>query len=157
MSKDAKSSGWLVQQLEDAKDIFDEDAYPLMTEQEDKFGRMLGLLKEDDLSRGGSVQRRQRRIRARRLLVDVGLHLGAEVLFLCTQATSISQLATVNPKGLLPDLHRWWASSSHPKGLTAVANQLWSELSVQSHISPSRKRTWDKSCGECKYSSRCIG
>lgn len=141
MAKDAKSSDWLIGQLEAERVTFEEDAYPLTTSQVKKFESMHDLLKDKASLKIGSSQRQGRRTRVHNLLVDIGLGLGAEVLFLCTQAATITQLATVNQKGLLPALCKWWSRVSHPKGLTNVANKLWNSYSVRSSISLVCKRT----------------
>ncbi|KAF2174656.1 hypothetical protein K469DRAFT_705270 [Zopfia rhizophila CBS 207.26] len=141
MSKDAKSSDWLVEQLEAERAMFEEDTYPLTTSQVGKFESMHDLLKDKASLKIGSSQRQGRRTRVHNLLADIGSGLGAEVFFLCTQATTITQLATVNQKGLLPALCKWWSRALHPKGLTNVANQLWDSYSVSIFISPVCKRT----------------
>jgi hypothetical protein len=79
-----------------------------------------------------SKSRRSVRLRARSLLADVFTSLGPEVFLLSTLGTSISDLATIPTRGLIPELRGWWKAASHSKELTELAHQACDANSISS-------------------------
>ena len=135
------STRWFVELLDCERATFDDDAYPLPKHQKDSFELCCELLKEEETSMAKrSKQRRSTRYRARTLLSDVFSGVGLEVFLLCTLCTTISKLATVSLKTLIPELRRWWKTVSHPAGLTETARELCKANSISSLVAPNRKR-----------------
>ena len=135
------SNGWFLELLDCERATFDDDAYPLPKHQKDAFELCCELLKEEETSMANrSKQRRSIRYRARTLLSDVFSGVGPEVFLLCTLCTTISKLATVSLKVLIPELRRWWKTVSHPTGLTETARELCEANSISSLVAPGRKR-----------------
>lgn len=125
------STRWFVELLECERATFDDDAYPLPKHQKDAFEVCCELLKEEETSMAKrSKQRRSTRHRAHTLLCDVFSGVGPEVFLLCTLCTTISKLATVSLKSLIPELRRWWKTVSHPAGLTETARELCEANSI---------------------------
>jgi len=124
MPKDTRSIQWLIEQLERERKTFTDQAYPLLTYQKAKIQPYDHLLQEskESLSKG-SIQRKSRRTRVRTVLQDIYSVFGVEVFFLCTQATTITELGTVTPAGLLPSIGSWWSGVLHPRGLSIAANE----------------------------------
>jgi hypothetical protein len=130
------SRTWFIEQLETEKAKFDDDACHLSTHQSGAFQLCYELLREDVTSLAArSKQRRSVRLRARTLLVDVFNDLGCEMFLLCTVATTISTLATIPVKGLVPALRKWWKGVSHPNGLRETASKVCESNSIRSSIS----------------------
>ncbi|KAF2174574.1 hypothetical protein K469DRAFT_151886 [Zopfia rhizophila CBS 207.26] len=136
----AKSSSWLIEQLERARSTFDDKTSMLPTYQQEAFNKCHKLLRDGPISSATGASQRSRVTRAHALLVDVFSQLGAEAFLLCTLATSITKLSSVTQNGLIADLRRWWEATSHPQGLTAVASDLCKTYSIESLVSPPRKR-----------------
>ena len=135
------SNGWFLELLDRERATLDEDAYPLPKHQMDAFELCCDVLTEEETSLAKrSKQRRSSRSRAYTLLGDVFLGAGPEVFLLCTLCTSISKLATVSLKGLIPELRRWWKTVPHPAGLTETARELCEANSINSLVAPDRKR-----------------
>jgi hypothetical protein len=130
-----------IKQLAREKATLNENAHLLSENQGKSFQLCCELLREKATSLAKrSRSRRSVRLRARSLLVDVFTGLGPEVFLLCTLAASISNLATIPKKGLVPELRRWWKTVSHPKGLTEIANQACQANSISGLIVPTAKR-----------------
>ncbi|KAH7063260.1 hypothetical protein B0J12DRAFT_164270 [Macrophomina phaseolina] len=133
---------WFYTVLEKERKTFEDGAYTLPSRLEKNFSRWNNLLREDETSlMKRSSARRSIRGRARILLGDVYKALGSEVLVLCTLATSVTKLATVNPKGFLPDLRKWWNKVSHPQALTNIANNLCRTYSIHTLFASSQNAT----------------
>ncbi|KAF7509569.1 hypothetical protein GJ744_007969 [Endocarpon pusillum] len=135
------SNTWFIELLESERATFDDSPFPLPKHQNDAFTLCCELLREDQVSLAKrSKQRRSTRVQARTLLSDIFLGVGPEVFLLCTLSTSISKIASVALKGLVPELRRWWKAASHPHGLTETAKELCEANSISSLVVPIRKR-----------------
>ncbi|KAF2690371.1 hypothetical protein K458DRAFT_427120 [Lentithecium fluviatile CBS 122367] len=77
------------------------------------------------------------RRRARENLWDISRNVGTEVLLLCFQA-HLTQLAKLEPKGLISDLKEWWSLATHPESLTLAASSLREELEQLDGLSTTR-------------------
>ncbi len=96
------SHTWFIKQLESVLLTFDNDTHSLPKHQNNAFQPCYELLTEDAISLAKrSKQRRSIRLRARTLLVDVFKGIGREMFLLCTLATRILLLATIEIKGLV--------------------------------------------------------
>jgi hypothetical protein len=96
------SNIWLIEQLEKERAIFDDNTYPLLSDQTDAFKSCYDLQREDAVSlEKRSKQRRSQRVPARTLLMDVFLGVGPEVFILCVLALPMSKLDKLKPKGLI--------------------------------------------------------
>lgn len=130
------SHALFIEQLERERATFGDGACHLSTYQTGPFQLYCELLREDATSLAKrSKQRRSVRLRARTLLVDVFSDLGCEMFLLCTLTTTISTLATIPIKGLVPALRRWWKGVSHPNGLAETANKVCESNSINALIS----------------------
>jgi len=135
------STRWFIELLECERAKFDHGAYPLPKHQKDAFDLCCDLLKEEETSLAKrSKQRRSTRSRAHTLLSDVFLGVGPEVFLLCTLCTTISKLATIPLKSLIPELRRWWKTVSRPAGLTETAKELCTANFIGSLVTADRKR-----------------
>ncbi|KAI9780729.1 MAG: hypothetical protein M1816_002682 [Peltula sp. TS41687] len=130
---------WFIELLESQRATFDDEAYPLPKYQSDAFQSCYELMREHPFSKR-SKQRRSTMMQTHTLLTDVFLSVGPEVFLLCTLSTSISKLATITLKGLVPELRRWWKTVSHPQGLSKTANELCQANSVDTLVNSARKR-----------------
>lgn len=132
---------WLLTSLEAKRKSFENDEILLPSRQFEMFQPWLDLLLEDDQSlQKRSKSRRSVRTRVRTLLVDVYVNLGMDVFFLCTSASTITQLATVKPIGILSQLQRWWETVQHPSTLSNVARQIDERHSLKTLIKTHSER-----------------
>lgn len=132
----------LIQLLTSELASFDDSISPLLSSQLNAFVSVSKLLKEDGDAPGLSKQRRSEKSRARDLLTDILLVLGAEVFLLCTFALPLTKLSTTKPKDLIPALRAWWTASPQPRGLTTMAATMCQ--SVSDIISSARKRKFSE-------------
>ena len=118
---------WLIARLDLERQKFDENAQLLQQNQVDAFNKCLDLLQESATSLANRPrQSRSRRLRARTNLTSIFSKIGPEVFLLCALAQSISKLGQKPPDNLdlVAQLQSWWASVSHPRGLTETANTI---------------------------------
>lgn len=141
MASGKTTSETLIQRLETARSMFDDDPHPLSTYQSRAFYLCCDLLWESEASQAQrSRQHRISRKRVRNLLIDVYRDLGADVFLLCTLAASISKLATITHEGLLPKIRAWWKAAARPLGLREIASELCDDHLKDVLIAPTPKR-----------------
>jgi hypothetical protein len=122
------SNAWFYTLLEEERNAYVTGNIMAPSRMSGQQKKWIKLLREDDASLGrlSNAQQSVRR-RARDNLRDISQNLGPEVLLLCFQV-QVSQLAKVEPKGLLKDLREWWDSATHPASLTSAADTFRKEL-----------------------------
>ena len=137
-SQTAYSSDWLIEQLETAKSTFDDETSTLPTHQQNTFSKVYNSLRDPSAI---SSSQKSRVARVHALLMDAYVQLGSEVFLLCALATTITNLSSVPQRGLITCLRRWWTTTSHPHGLTAVASEICDQYAIESLVSRKRKIT----------------
>ncbi|KAK3612806.1 hypothetical protein LTR22_028452 [Elasticomyces elasticus] len=121
MSKD----DWFYEEVERRRMLFETNPSYARTDLIKKFQPWANLLCEDDESlrkkpsSSRSVRARQRR-KARAILAN----LGPQVLLVCTLATNVTQLHSLEEEHLIPQLENWWVEAVHPKGLELATVEL---------------------------------
>lgn len=131
----------LIKRLDVELASFDDGVRPLLSSQLNSFVAISKLLKDSEAP-GLSKQRRSENCRARDLLTDVFLVLGAEVFMLCSFAIPLTKLSTTKQKDLIPRLRAWWTASPRPRGLTTMAATM--SQSIHDIVSSSRKRKFSE-------------
>ena len=132
---------WLIATIGETLLNFDDVAYPLTNHQQNAFQGCCRLLEETEssLQRLSRTQRNTRQ-RARDLLVDIYRGVGTEVFLLCALSITISKLGAVPQKNLLPQLRKWWNTTSRPKGLSETSTTLCKEAGIAEVIKSGKKR-----------------
>ena len=142
MSKGTRSATSLISQLEAWRAKFPEEDCPTLQSEKSRYEAMLRLITKTKTqileypSRGAQW----RRGRARLLLLEIG-SIGAEVFFLCTQATTLSQLAEFDQREATTAVRTWWSSASCPSSLTRVAKELWDTYSLDRIVPTQRNNS----------------
>ena len=130
--------------LEEELSTFTDRSAPLLSYQLESLKTCYDLLQENkETTKKRSKQRRSEILRARALLTDIYLRVGAEVFLLCAIAAPISTLEKFKPKLLIPKLQEWWRQGLHPKGLEDAAGELCSD-NIVSAIATARKRQYSE-------------
>jgi len=127
----------LIPRLDLERRKFDENAQVLVESQVDAFNKCRDLLKESAASLAKRPkQTRSRRLRARTNLANIFSKIGPDVFLLCALGQSISKLGDKLPNDfdLVTQLQSWWASVSHPRGLTGAANGICETNSISTLV-----------------------
>ena len=135
------SNKWLIENLDAEIAKFDESAYVLPSHQLKALETCLNLITEDpDKAAQFSKPRRNAREHARTALKDIFSGVAPEVFLLCSLSTSISRLAKVAQTSLVPDLRKWWKTTSCPQGLVDSARLLCENYSIPELVGGMKKR-----------------
>lgn len=112
-------------EIERWRSLFERNPFYAKSDIKKKFKPWDELINEDDMSLNkrpsASRSLRSRKRRKLRAILD---SLGAEVLLLCTLATTITRLHFLNEEHLVPRLETWWNSVEHPAALKEVTTSL---------------------------------
>lgn len=142
------SKEWLLERLEQERARFGEHEHVIATYEREGFLPFHDLWNEGEQSlQLRSSHSRLRRIKVQKLLFDVYTAGGRALLYLCTLAASITQLARITPKGLLTAIGEWWERVEHPLGLDKTAITIFSSFGLLSKFPNAEKRDH----GACKY------
>jgi hypothetical protein len=111
---------WLVDSVEKERKLFENESYLLMDCDCQNFASRAQLIQGST----GGERARQRKKRARLLLVEIYFQLGSEVLFLCVLTISLVKLSKLEPRAAIADLAGWWKQALRPASLTKTASEL---------------------------------
>jgi hypothetical protein len=116
---------WFFDELERWRKLFETNPSYATGELSTKFKQWDELINEDDTSlKERPSASRSLRSRKRRKLRAVLNDLGSEVLLLCTLATTVTRLQSVNEEHLVPRLKEWWRTVQHPVALKKATAEL---------------------------------
>jgi hypothetical protein len=116
---------WFFEELERWRKLFETNPLYAMGDLATKFTPWDNSINEDDASlRKRPSASRSVRSRRRRKLRAVLDGLGAEVLLLCTLATTATSLQYVDEEHLVPLLEEWWRTVEHPAALKKAVAEL---------------------------------
>lgn len=136
MPKTTKVVTQLPVRLDKELQAFEDEAYPLLPSQRKRFEQLASLIGQTVTRTATNSSRASqwRLTRASRMLHAIGSNLGAEVLYLCTQVSTVNSLCSMDESDVISILSTWWSNKPCPASLTRAAEQLWKSCALDDHI-----------------------
>lgn len=121
-----------IKQITQTYSLFYEDERELTDEENESIRLCCDLFRHITTSTEPlSTSQQYRRIRARNLLTEVYLKVGAEVFLLCMLTWSITALARFDSKIVLPKFLQWWKSTPTKEGLKRTADKICNDYGIK--------------------------
>ena len=117
---------------------FNQAPHPLGKKEIRKFLDLTLLVRsqKEQLVESASKHQKFVRIKARKLLSDIGQRFGIVVLFLVTQVTNQTQLAFLHPEDVIEEIFTWQSSVSFSPLFVSAVNEMQSAHGHSHLISP---------------------